>query len=96
MGKDFVYKLKPQDIGVLYNKFYEIDISQVDVEIYLEFNDYLTPLCKLNNFLDITKFAKVIFDITQSDGNLHYIWVIIHHRWFTHKAITNQNSYTRP
>jgi hypothetical protein len=80
LEKDFVNKLKPQDVGYLYNNFYEIDMSQVDVEIYLEFENYLSPLCKLNNFLDITKFEKAIFDITQTDGDLHYIWVIIHHR----------------
>jgi hypothetical protein len=61
------------------NNFYEIDISQGDVEIYLEFENYLSPLCKLNNFLDITKFGKAIFDI-------------IHHRWFIHKTIINHHT----
>jgi hypothetical protein len=42
--KDLRFKLRPQDIGSLFNKYSEIYISQVDAEIYLEFERSLSPL----------------------------------------------------
>jgi hypothetical protein len=95
LEKDFIFKLTPRDIGQLYSKYYRIDISQVDVEIYLEFETHLVPLCKLKDLLNITLFAKQIFDISQTEGELLYIWVIFHHRWFVHKKLTNHHSYER-
>jgi hypothetical protein len=93
LEKDFTFKIKPQYIGILSNKFSKIDINNVDTEIYLEFESSLAPLCKLNNFLYIVKVAKEINDITTTEGNLLYIWVIIHHRWFLHKSIANNHMY---
>jgi hypothetical protein len=95
LEKDFIFRLTPKDIGQLYSKYYLIDISQVDVEIYLEFETHLAPLCKLNNLLDVTLFAKQIFDISQTEGELLYIWIILHHRWFVHREITNHHSYEK-
>jgi hypothetical protein len=37
--------------------------------------------------------VKVIDDISKSEGNLLYIWVIFHHRWLIHKTITNNHIY---
>jgi hypothetical protein len=65
----------------------------VKVEIYLEFETHLAPLCKLANLLDITRFAKQIFDISKKEGELLYIWIIVHHQWFLHKEITNHRAY---
>jgi hypothetical protein len=95
LEKDLLFKLTPENIGQLYSKYYLIDISQVEVEIYLEFETHLDPLCKLKDLLNITLFAKQIFDISQTEGELLYIWIIIHHRWFVHKEITNHHSYER-
>jgi hypothetical protein len=44
-----VFKLKPQDVGILYNNFYYIDINQVNTEINMEFERSLALLCKLDN-----------------------------------------------
>jgi hypothetical protein len=63
------------------------------VEIYLEFESSLAPLCKLNNFLDIVNIVKEINDISKSEGNLLNIWVIIHHNWSVHMDISNNHTY---
>jgi hypothetical protein len=91
--QDLIFKLEPSFIGKIFNKLYENDISMINVEIWLEFEKSLSPLCKLKNLLDITKFAKIINNITKTEGQLINIWVTIHHNWFLHKSLNNHRTY---
>jgi hypothetical protein len=80
-------------IGYLYNKFYEVNISTINTEIWLKFEKSISPICKLKNLLDINKFVQIIDKITKREGELQYIWVIIHHNWYLHKSLTNHHTY---